>query len=302
MTDLTVSGLSKVLSTDLALLKNFLEFQKAAGFNEASRIIEILARELFTAAGYGNFKDANLKRFNQEAIDLYDDKARVAVQVTSNAGAVKLRKTIAAFEKRDAQGKSLLDDYDELYIWGVNSAQKKWAGCPSYCKILDSEDLLNKLTSDADIEAISTAVNAIRKHQDLFLALTPYSDIECLKIVLGVMNRSALKHTMSCEGSVDGMKNGLAMVSEVIGQGTLKGKSVSKPLFSYSEPLIKAFLKEVLDGISEIDALINSATYQDFCCLDFYQNSKVNDLKRALIDLVNKISQEFNLDVVMRMI
>lgn len=301
MADLTISGLSKILSTEIALLKHFLEMQKSSGFSEASRIVEILARELFTAAGYGKFKDANLKKINQEAFDLYDDESRVVVQVTANAGSVKLRKTIAAFEKKNEQGKSQLDNYGKLYIWGINSAQKDWKNRPVYCEILDSDYLISKLVSDADIDSLSIAINAIRKHQDSSLLLMPYSDVNCLNVVLGVMNRSAIKHSMACEGSVEDMKQGLLEVQEVIGKGSIKGRSVTKTISEYSSPTIIKFLRQVQDGISDINAIVHSATYEKFCNLNFEQNSKINVLKEHIISAVNDISKEYSLGFSMRL-
>ncbi|WP_024697851.1 SMEK domain-containing protein [Pseudomonas avellanae] len=296
MADLTLSGLSKILSTEIALLKHFLEIQKSSGFSEASRIVELLARELFTAAGYGEFKDAHLKKINQEAFDLYDDKSRSVVQVTANAGSVKLRKTIAAFEKKNKQGKSLLDSYDKFYVWGVNSAQKGWAKCPAYCEILDSDYLIAKLVSDANVDSLSKAINAIRKHQCSSLLLMPYSDVNCLSVVLGVMNRSAIKHSMACEGSIERMRQGLFEVQEIIGKGCIKGCTVTKTISEYSSTAIIKFLRQVQDDISEIDAVLNSATYEEFCSLSFEQNNKINELKENIISAVNSISKECSLD------
>jgi len=301
MADLTISGLSKILSTEIALLKHFLEMQKSSGFGEASRIVEILARELFTAAGYGKFKDAHLKKVNQEAFDLYDDKSRIAVQVTANAGSVKLRKTIAAFEKKNEQGKSLLDSYGKLYVWGVNSAQKGWKSCPAYCEILDSDYLVAKLVSDADMDSLSNAINAIRKHQGSSLLLMPYSDVNCLNVVLGVMNRSAIKHSMACEGSVEGMKQGLSEVQEIIGKGSIKGRSVTKTISEYSNPNIVKFLRQVQDCVSDIDAIVHSATYEEFCSLNLEQNNEINELKKHIRSAVNKVSEEYSLGFSMRL-
>jgi hypothetical protein len=306
MHGLTTEGLSKQLNGAMAHLKHFISIEKKAGFTDAAKTIELLSKELFFAAGIAEFTDANLVKGNHPAIDLFargqGGKKGIAAQVTSTANVVKLKDTIKKFEhKDDTKGTSLLDEYGELYILGLITAKTDWPDCPAYCTVLDSDDLLKMIVGRNDIDAMYNAIHAIRKHPERSIFLIPNDNIDCLKIVLDRINRSAVKHYMLCEGSVKDMLDGLDEILEVITTGSVKGRSVAKPLSEYDDKDIRKFFNDVMELVQEIKAIVNGASNvrhiktndHAFCNLNQNDDMKIDSLKEKIVNAFNEISTKY---------
>lgn len=305
MIDKNISGLSSQLSTDMTILKLYLQSRKSNGFTEAAKVIEIMSIELFRAAGLANFTDANFVKGNQPAIDLFEKKRGIkgiTAQVTSTANLAKIKKTIVQFEKKDKNNNCLADEYGKLYIFGLLSAKTDWADCPNYCEVLSSDILLQRITNRANYQAMHDAIDTIRSHQERSILMTPYQDRDCLDVVLGTVNRSAIKHHMYCEGSVSEMLKGLKEILEVIGKGSIKGQSIAKGISEYSDKNIITFLRNVQDWISEIDALVNSKSYGDSYNFNQIENKRIDTIKNSIVDSSNKIAIENGLSIRIKMV
>lgn len=306
MSSMSIQGLTAQLNTDMEVLKNYLKAEKATGFTNAAKVIELMSIELFRAAGIANFTDANEVRGNHPAIDLFEKKQGakgVSAQVTSTANLAKIKKTIAEFEKINKKaGHSLADEYEKLYILGLLSAKTDWSDCPDYCEVLGSDDIIGLIVRRGNPQAMHSAIDAIRSHQERSILISPYKDEQCLQVVLGVINRSAVKHYMSCEGRVENMLKGMEEISEVIGKGSVNGKSVSKGISEYADAKMISFLRSVLDVISQIMGIVNSASNGDHYYLDYYQQRDVDSLKEKIVAEVNEISVRFQLNANMKMV
>lgn len=305
MIDKNISGLSSQLSTDMTLLKLYLQSRKSNGFTEAAKVIEIMSRELFRAAGLASFTDANFIKGNQPAIDLFEKKPGkkgIAAQVTSTANLTKIKKTIAKFELEDKNMNSLSDEYEKLYIFGLLSAKTDWIDCPDYCKVLSSDDLLQIITNRGDYQAMHDAIDTIRSHQERSILLTPYLDRDCLDVVLDTVNRSAIKHHMNCEGSVSDMLKGLTEIAEVIGKGSIKGKSIAKGISEYSDKNIIEFLRKIQDWVSEISAVVNVNSYRNSYNLNQNENERIDVIKNSIVDASNKIAIDNGLSIRIKMV
>ncbi len=315
MQSLTIDGLARQLNGAMAHLKHFISIQKKVGFTDAAKTIELLSKELFFAAGIAEFTDANLVKGNHPAIDLYvrgqGKNKGIAAQVTSTANVTKLRDTIKKFEHKDENTqKSLLDDYDHLYILGLITAKKDWVDCPTYCTVLDSDDLLKIIVDHNDIDAIYEAIHAIRKHPERSILLLPNDNIDCLKVVLDRINRSAVKHYMNCEGSVKGMLDGLDEILEIITIGSVKGKFVAKSLSEYDDKNIRKYLNAIMECVQEIKAIINGASNirhvrsidQAICNLNQKEDRKIDTLKEKIVDIYNEVSAKYLLGEKIKML
>lgn len=285
-----IESLIKNLNQDVALLQLRIERDKGAGFNDMARLLESMSIQFFKAVGIADLKSKNQIRVNFPAIDAADDDkdGGIAVQVTSVADTTKIKKTIATFEKKDSAGKCLKDGYAALYIFGFCKASKT-QDVPSYCQVVGPDFFVNMLIDLDDEERVQTITDTVRHHVD-YSSIHPYGDIECLKIALGYVGRSAVTHYMSCEGSIKEMTKGLKEISELIGKGTVNGRQKSKACHEFDDQEIRAFLLHVLGQISEINAIVNHANQDGFVCLDLRDMQCINERKQSIIKSARDIS------------
>lgn len=294
-----IESLIRNLNQDIALLQLKLERDKDIGFNNLSRLLESISIQMFKAAGIANLTSKNQFRMNFPAIDSADEDkdGGIAVQVTSVANAKKINDTIISFEKRDAAGKSLQQEYASLYIFGFCKLSKNTA-VPDYCHLVDPAYLINRLIDHDDEDRVQSVIDSVRRHID-YSALHPYDDLNCLKIVLGYIGRNAIRHRMSCEGSLDAMTKGLKEVSELIGKGTVNGKQKSKAFHDFSDPDISAFLLQVLSWIGAITAVVQRKNQNGFICLNHDDMMKIDRLKQSISTEAKRIAEVFNISVLL---
>ncbi|UKE47057.1 SMEK domain-containing protein [Xanthomonas cerealis] len=292
-----IESLIKNLNQDIALLQLRIERDKDAGFNDMARLLESMSVQFFKAVGIANLESKNQIRVNFPAIDAADDHrdGGIAVQVTSVADAAKIKKTIAAFEKNDASGKSLKDDYAKLYIFGFCKASKS-KEIPKYCQVIDPGFFVNRLVDLDDERSIQIIIDSIRRHID-YSSIHPYDDLRCLKIVLDYVGRNAVRHYMSCEGNIDDMTKGLNEISELIGKGTVNGKQKSKAQHEFEDQEIGKFLRHVLDQIGEIKAIINYSNRNGFVILDQQEMKAIDARKQSIAQSAEDIAAIRNIAI-----
>jgi hypothetical protein len=310
MNNSTICAATAQLDADMAILKNFIGNEKASRFTDCARVIELVSRELFFAAGIAYFTDANLVIGNHPSIDFFVEGQNgvpgIAAQVTSTANLEKIKKTIDLFEKKDAKkNSSLHQKYGRLYILGLVTAKKDWAKLPSYCTVLDPSDLIAMISARNDVHVIAHAIHAIRSHVNRSVLLTPYEDFDCLQVVLDAINRSAIRNYMDREGSVQKMLEGMDEVSEVITVGSLNGKSISKHSSEYANPDIRRFLFDVNEHLMEIKGMVNAGVTNASGDISVYSNyfvteealGKIDKAKESIVEKANKISKKLKLSL-----
>jgi hypothetical protein len=164
--------------------------------------------------------------------------------------------------------------------------------------VIDTSDLINELIDMNDRDKVQDVLNDIRQHID-YSALHPYSDIDCLKILLQTIDRNAIKHGMRYEGDYNNMVDGLTEITELISVGQIKKKYASKPITQFNNNGIIDFMKTVRDNISEIISIINrnknKTPQRDFICLDYSDIEKIDKIKNIIILNSNKIAKEKNI-------
>ena len=276
---------------DVALLQYYIDRRQKTGFFDMEKLIEVFAITLFQATHKINLEDLNFRLTNFPAIDLGDKSSKTSVQVTSNATPRKINETISKFESH-----GLDKTYDKLIILGFCRASK--ANVPPYCQVIDMDDATNLLMQCTDPDAIQNVIDAIRRHHN-YSKLHPFDDKNCLEIILNCVDRNAIKHRMSCEGSYTDMVSGLNEISELISKGQIKRHSKSKSLDDFLDNKIQNYLREVRDSISQILAIINSKKRManDFVCLDHGDMMRIDRLKEKIIYLSNDIAKEKQLQI-----
>lgn len=286
------------LNQDIAVLQLRINLGKDVGFNDMARLLESMLITCFKALDIANLKSKRQIQVNFPAIDSADDDkdGGIALQVTSLADANKIKDTITAFEKPDASGKSLKDQYKKLYILGFCKASKT-KKIPAYCEVIDPSYLTDLLIDTDSEEIIQKVLNSIRQHND-YSSLHPYQDVSCLHIMLSYIGRNAVRHPMHCEGNVRDMTKGLNEISELIGRGSVGGRTKSKAMNDFQDPVMKKFLVGVLDTIGKITAIVYSASRDDgFVFLNSNQKDAIDKHKQAISKAAIKIATKYSIDM-----
>lgn len=288
-----IESLIKNLTQDIALLQLRIERDKDIGFNNMARLLESMSIQFFRAADIASLKSKNQIRVNFPAIDAADDDkgVRIAVQVTSVADYKKVSKTIEIFEKKDAAGRCLRDEYKELYIFGFCKASRTPV-VPDYCKVVGTRFFIDKLIDLDNEEKVQAVIDSVRRHVD-YSSIHPYSDLECLKIILGYVSRNAVRHYMSSEGNLYDMTKGLREISELIGKGSVNGRQKSKAHHEFQDDQIGVFLRYILSQIGEIMAIVNRAGRDNFVCLTWHDMIAIDELKQSIAMSAMEISERY---------
>jgi hypothetical protein len=107
---------------------------------------------------------------------------------------------------------------------------------------------------------------------------------------------------MNCEGSISEMLKGLKETIEVIGKGSINGKSIAKGISEYSDKKIITFLRSTQDWISEIDALVNAKSCGSSYNFNQVENERIDVIKNSIVDASNKIAVENGLSIRIKMV
>lgn len=289
-------GAIRNLQSSISLLQLYILNRQKAGFKDMERMLEALCSQVFKAIGIGNFVNMNQIKVNFPAIDLADDAKSIAIQVTSNASPAKIKKTIAAFEKKDKSGKSLKDKYVKLYIWGFCKFSTPDNALPPYCEVVGTEFIIDRLVDLGDTEKVITVFNEIIKHETS-LHLHPWQDVDCLKIMLFRINRDAVKHRMMAEGSIEKMIGGLQEITQIITTGKLNGRQESKPYPEFHDIDIQNFLVSTLNNISKIKAIVNArkVSGSEFVFLHHEDNFVIDNIKKTITTEACRIAKKFGI-------
>ncbi len=277
---------------DISLIQQYIKTSQESGFNDMTRILESISIKVFNATHKLNLINKNQLNPNFPAIDLADDVKKIAIQVTTNADAKKIKHTVKQFEKF-----KLNNQYQELYIFGFLKCTN-FKDYPSYCKVIKVSDLISLITDMNDEEIVQEIIDIVQQHSD-FSRIHPYDDLDCLKIILNYIDRNAIKHKIYCEGSYSNMIKGLNEISELIGKGTVNKKTKSKSIDDFGDNNIKKFLQNIKNELGKITAILNQSRQQegDFVYIEDTNFHKIDDIKLNIIKLSNEISDKYKCDL-----
>ena len=110
------------LQHDIAIIQYYISRRQKSGFLDMERLVEVLAIKLFHVTHGFELENLNIKYVNFPAIDLKDEKNKVAIQVTTNATSAKIRRTIEKFKEL-----KLDQQFHKLIIFGFCKTGKTLA-------------------------------------------------------------------------------------------------------------------------------------------------------------------------------
>lgn len=280
------------LNHDISLLELYIKNSQESGFSDMARLLESLSISLFKEAYGFSLENKNQIKCNFPAIDLGDDKEKVAVQVTTNADAAKIKHTIRVFEEQGLNKK-----YNKLYIYGFLKLSK-FDKIPDYCVLVKSSTLISQLMDKNDEDSVQNVIDAVKQHTD-FSRVHPYNDIDCLKIILRVIDRSAVKHKMYSEGCYSEMVEGLREITEIISKGKIGKQNKSKSIDDFYDEEMISFLQEIRDLISKIISIINKSRIEgiDVYNIMYGDIERIDKMKASIIDKCNLIARKNNIDI-----
>ncbi|MEZ8473041.1 SMEK domain-containing protein [Vibrio cyclitrophicus] len=281
------------LNHDISLLELYVKNSQESGFGDMARLLESLSISLFNETYGYKLKNKNQIKCNFPAIDLADDDEKIALQVTTNADATKVRHTIKVFEEQ-----KLNEKYKRLYIYGFlkNSTLKN---LPDYCVLVKSSKLVSELMDKNDEDSVQNVIDAVKQHTD-FSRVHPYDDLNCLKIILRLIDRSAIKHRMCCEGRYDDMVKGLKEITEIISKGKLGRQNKCKSIDDFYDEDIVSFLREVRDIVSKIISIMNRSRMKnmDMYNIIFDDFESIDSMKQSIMDKCNLIASKYSINIV----
>lgn len=286
-----IVSLIENLEKDVAVMQNYINIENMYNNYTLNGYLESLSIKLFKIAYGFDLYNLNNDTKNIAGIDLVDNINGVAVQVTSNADKKKINKTIEIFEDR------YINEYKQLYIFGFCYADKKYKVLKENVHVVNMNDFILKLRDIHDENKIQEVINNIREYAD-YARLHPYDDISCLKILLEIVDRSAIKHMMSCEGDYNAMISGLNEITELISKGTINGQYKGKDIEQFTNQNIKDYMIKIRDDISKILRIINmnkNNHHSDIIYLDMNEKNGIDNLKRDIISNSNLIARQFNI-------
>lgn len=278
----------KELITLMTFLQNHIKNYGDLSFNDLSFSLENVIKDVlnvFVTDG-SQFKNVNQIKHNYPAIDLLNEEQDVAVQVTSNANATKVRKTLRTYAEHKLTHKEL------VIIGFVSYSKSSIAGA----KVVGIEYLNDKIKHGTDNQL--EKVNEILTRQIPLNILTPKDDKQCFGVVFDVINRSAVRDPTYREGSYEDMVSGLKEVKEIITTGVIKGKSIrAKALVEYS-PEVNYKLSSIEFVISKIIQICNEAKNRNkgfAICLSEKEKNEIDRLKVEAVDETNILAKSFTL-------
>ncbi|PSB03679.1 hypothetical protein C7B69_26280 [filamentous cyanobacterium Phorm 46] len=276
--------------TRLTFLQRHIENFVKQSFGDLSFQIEVVVKDLLNVLENADYVNVNTIKHNHPAIDLLDQKQGIAIQVTTDASMTKVKHTLKMYEKHSMA-------YKKLIILGFIKKTNAKSPCP-LAKIVGIEYLLDKIKS-SNYETLQKVNDILQREIPLHL-LNPIDDNTCLGIVLGVIDRSAVRDLTRSEGNYSDMVVGLKEIKEVIHNGKIYGKSIRAKSLSEYQPDIREELEQIEFSISKIIQIYNIAKNQaknqssspTFICLDSIERQAIDDYKQEIAALANQLAKD----------
>lgn len=261
----------------MSLLESHVSGRVAHSLNDVTSALEVLYREVLNLTHGWDLASANFPDRNFPAIDLHDVGRRLAVQVTVTCDTDKIVETQDTFQRHKLDAR-----YDQLIFVGIKSVKKSsklapWAELFTQSKLLNLENLdLAQLWALDDRLAKS-----IPWHQ-----FTEQSDRHCFDVVLGVLDRDAIRHMTHVEGDFDDMIDALRQVKQIINQGQVRGTRIqAKPISLYDTPYVQ-ILEDIDTHVGRMASIIKR-NLQPYNFLPRPAADEVDRERRQLVDEVN---------------
>lgn len=269
----------KDLSDDLlknaSALVNYVEMAADSGFTDNASALEELVKTYYTITRKWDLKNTNEIRHNYPAIDLIDDKNKIAIQVTITANTKKIKHTIAEWTKLNK------GDY-QLVIIGITGKSSTKAKA----EVLTLAELMDKVTKldFRDLQLLHKEFLDRINPQTYFLR----TDDECIDLIIKYMDRGALRHLHQSQGDYERMYSSLRKAKDYIVRGEVEDYQVKiKPLalIRKNQEILQQIEYKITDILALCDRSRTNGQINDML-LDF---KRVDDLKNAINELVKRL-------------
>lgn len=261
----------------MSLVRAHVEGRSRQGLTDAADAIEVLFREVLTLTRGWNLVSANFGRRNFPAVDLVDKSRRLAVQVTIHCSPAKIRKTQEAFVNA-----GLRSQFDKLYLVSFDGPKTSKYLAP-YAELWRQDDLLS--LSNLNLSDLSALDARLRASVD-WHKFVQQSDEICFRIVMGVVNRDAIRHHTMMEGDFAAMLDAMTEIKQIINAGEVIGKKLyAKPMWAYA-----SHYRDVLEDIDRLTGQMASIVRRhrvDAVILPTPYADQVDALRLELFDSVN---------------
>ena len=261
----------------MSLLEAHVSGRVAHGLNDVTSALEVLYREVLNLTHGWNLTSANFPDRNFPAVDLHDVAQCLAIQVTVTCDTGKIVETQDTFmrHKLDTQ-------YDRLIFVGIRSVKKSKQLAP-WAELFTQSKLLNLENLDlAQMRALDDRLaNSIPWHQ-----FTEQSDRHCFDVVLGVLDRDAIRHMTNVEGNFDDMLEALQEIKQIINQGQVRETRIqAKPLSLYDTPYI-----QILEDIDTHVGRMASLVKRNLQPYNFLPHPAADEVDRERYQLVQEVN------------
>ena len=263
----------------VAALQHYVSANTSSGLTDVASSLEVLVAEILLITEGLELTRLNLLQSNFPAIDLADSKRGIAIQVTSNVTSEKWKETVKKFSTHGLDA-----SYHELRVLGFCKATKP-RNPPAYLVVQGPAALLAGL-KNLDIGQLTKLELSLRDSYD-FSKLSPLRDEDCFRVVLSVLDRDALRHYTSVEGSYSDLVSALKEIKQIITAGSIPSKNIyAKPLSQYSTEYEELF-RSVDLHLAQMLAEVTRARRDEHYYLTFDQKKKVDKSRSSIIREIN---------------
>ncbi|MGW9552382.1 SMEK domain-containing protein [Citricoccus zhacaiensis] len=254
----------------------------SAGLNDYAKGLETLYMEILNLTRGWNLQSANFSDANAHAIDLKDEKARVAVQVTVTASGKKIRDTISLFKQN-----KLDDQFDTLYIVGIDTVGETRYMEP-WVKLMN-HSAMTRVTglSVAKLQTLERRLaDSIEWHK-----FVQESDAHCFDVVMSVLNRDAIRHSTGIEGDFDDMVKGLNEIKQIVTAGQIPSTQVRAKVAALYDQEYQEILDDIDVSIGTMKRLIQRNKVSS-TIVPHKIATQVDQERRELVERVNAFCEK----------
>lgn len=294
----------KIVSDGLSALAFRLHGRSAAGLTDLSSISEDFFKDFLNDLRGLALVNLNVATPNHPAVDLGDKQKRVSFQVTMDRSTKKIKESAIMF-----LGHQLGQDYDEIFFVILRQKQKTY---PKFSvgtvqvnpdrHIVDIYDLI-KEARNASPDTLKHLRQLIAKENLLPAFACHDSDEVAFGKIYSEFDCNALKHSWHQEGHAGDFESRLIKLTELLGEGTIGGKTITKPLYEFTDKSLMRELFDLRDALGELRALFNhfantqeiNRQYGSWCFKDPRSADNMNGAKQKVLDAINQIGRRYNL-------
>ncbi|WP_422936269.1 SMEK domain-containing protein [Sinomonas sp. P47F7] len=262
----------------MSILESHVSGRVAHGLTDVTSALEVLYREVLNLTRGWNLASTNFPSRNFPAVDLHDVGRRVAVQVTATCDNKKIVQTQDTFTRHGLSAR-----YDSLIFVGVKSVKSPKQLAP-WAQLFTQSQLLN--LENLDLAQLWALDDRLAKSisWDRF---TQESDRHCFDVVLGVLDRDAIRHMTQVEGNFGDMLDALRQIKQVINEGRVKGTRIqAKALSLYDTPYV-----QILEDIDTHVGRMASIVKRNLEPYNFLPHSAAAEVDQERLELVEEVNK-----------